>query len=302
MKHNEMDIQAEMDMETRKKLAQGVIMNVKEMIHTGLHGKKVKKLIAAVPVSLLKVDHKSYQREEKKHIVKMSKEWDDSQCTLLLVNYRSDEGWFYVIDGQHRAEAARILGIDYLTCEVFIDLTVEEEARRFLYYNTGTKSLSPFDTFKANICWGEVNDTAIKNVCDKYGIAVIDRKGKAKQLRSVSVVRAIYRNSGISALEWVFSLIEEAHWEDFKESYSADIIQGLGIVYQKYIGELETARRKLIDFMRNSNPTEIMGLANAEYPTYGHVTRVRLVLEEIVRCDGAKEQVKTNRNISIVAS
>lgn len=162
-----MEKEISIDLPTRKKLADSVIMNAKEIVSVGLKGQETKKIIALVPVSLLKVDHESYQREEKKHVIKMSKEWDDTQCTLLLVNYRSKEGWYYVIDGQHRTVAATILGIEYLPCEIFIDLSLEEEAKRFLYYNTGTKSLNPFDTFKANICWGEPNDTAIKSVCDK---------------------------------------------------------------------------------------------------------------------------------------
>ena len=113
MKCKEISNLVEMDLGTRQKLAQGVIMNAKEIISVGLHGKQTKKIIALVPVSLIKVDHAAYQREEKKHVVKMSKEWDDSQCTLLLVNYRSAEGWFYAIDGQHRAVAVKCYRLIY---------------------------------------------------------------------------------------------------------------------------------------------------------------------------------------------
>lgn len=281
-----------MDVSTRKRLADSVIMNAKEIVSIGLRGQETKKIIALVPVSLLKVDHKSYQREEKKHVIKMSKEWDDTQCTLLLVNYRSKEGWFYVIDGQHRTVAATILGIEYLPCEIFIDLTLEEEAKRFLYYNTGTKSLNPFDTFKANICWGEPNDTAIKSVCDKYGVEVIDRKNSTKSLKSVSVARMIYKNGGTSALNWIFSLIEAAHWEDFKESYSADILIGFNAVYQKNSDNLIKARKNLLNFMKNSNPTEIAGFANMEYPTLGHSTRVRLIIEDAAKDNDKKANIK----------
>ena len=270
----------EMDLRTRQKLAQGVIMNAKEVISTGLHGEN-KKIIALVPVSLIKVDHAAYQREEKRHVIKMSKEWDDSQCTLLLVNYRSKEGWFYAIDGQHRTVAAKILGIEYLACEIFVDLSVEEEAKRFLYYNTGTKALSPFDTFKANICWGEANDTAILGICNKYGIAIIDREGKQRKLRSVSVARRIYKSGGINALDWIFSLIRDAHWEDFKESYSADILLSINAVYTKYLGDLSRVRKNLLEFMKKSNPTEVIGIGNADFPTQGHATRPRLVMEGI---------------------
>lgn len=290
----------EMELLTRQNLAKSVIMNAKEVTSNGLHGKEVKKIIALVPVSLIKVDHASYQREEKKHVIKMSKEWDDSQCTLLLVNYRSAEGWFYAIDGQHRTIAAQILGIEYLACEIFIDLSVEEEAKRFLYYNTGTKSLSPFDTFKANVCWGEANDTAIKEVCDKYGIGIIDRKNKQRALRSVTVARSIYRNGGTTALNWIFALIEDAHWEDFKESYSADILMGFNAVYTKYCDKLSEARKNLMDFMKNSNPLEIIGIGNAEYPTQGHSTRTRLVMEEIAR--GNNNKKPTAKKVTKIAS
>lgn len=271
----------EMDLKTRQMLANGVIKNAKEIVSVGLHGKEAKKIVALVPVSLIKVDHQAYQREEKKHVIQMSRNWDDSQCTLLLVNYRTDEGWFYAIDGQHRTVAAQILGIEYLACEIFIDLSVEEEAKRFLYYNTGTKSLSPFDTFKANICWGEENDTAIKEVCDKYGIAIIDRKNKQRKLRSVSMARRIYRNGGIACLDWIFELLQEVHWEDFKETYSADILSGLNDVYLKHINNLSRVRKNLVDFMKNSKPSEIIGIANSQHPTLGHSTRVRLVFEEV---------------------
>ena len=291
MKKNE-NSTMEMDLQTRRMIANGVIKNAKEVLSVGLHGKETKKIIALVPVSMIKTDHKSYQREEKKHVVQMAKEWDDSQCTLLLVNYRSNEGWFYAIDGQHRTVAATILGIEYLACEIFIDLSIEEEAKRFLYYNTGTKSLSPFDTFKANVCWGEENDTAIKKVCDSYGIAIIDRKGAKKKLHSVSAIRSIYRNGGKSALEWIFNILEDVHWEEFKETYSADILMGLASVYMKYIDNLSSARKKLVSFMAKSTPSEIIGLANSQHPTLGHQTRVKLIFDEIVGENNIK-QAKT---------
>ena len=171
-------------------------------------------------------------------------------------------------------------------------MSVEEEAKRFLYYNTGTKALSPFDTFKANICWGEPNDTAIKRICDKYGVSIIDRGKQKRNLRSVSVVRSIYRNGGTIALEWILKLIQDAHWEDFKETYSADILQGLNSVFMRLGENLQNARKNMLEFMCNSNPTEIIGIANSEFPTYGHQTRTRLVMEEIA---GNKDRIKPNK-------
>lgn len=33
--------------------------------------------------------------------------------------------------------------------------------------------------------------------------------------------------------------------------------------------------------MKNSTPSEIIGLANSQHPTLGHQTRVRLIFEEV---------------------
>lgn len=286
----------EMDLKTRKMVAQGVIKNAKEIVMSGLNGREVKKIIALVPLNLIKTDHEKYQREEKHHVVTMAKEWDDEQCTVLLVNYRSNEGWFYVIDGQHRVAAAKLIGIEYLACEIYIDLSVKEEAKRYLEYNTGTKSLNPFDTFKANICWGEPVDTAIKAICDEYGVNVIERR-RIKTLKSVPVARAIYKGGGVDALKWIFKLIEDVHWEDFKESYSADVLLGLYAVYVKYKDNLKQARRNLIDFMAKSDPRELYGLGDVNYPSLGHTTKVRLTMCEIAGSVVQKDEMIANGKV-----
>lgn len=87
-------------------------------------------------------------------------------------------------------------------------------------------------------------------------------------------------------------MIEAAHWEDFKESYSADILIGFNAVYQKNSDNLTKARKNLLAFMKNSNPTEIAGFANMEYPTLGRSTRVRLIIEEAAKDNDKKESVK----------
>lgn len=108
----------------------------------------------------------------------------------------------------------------------------------------------------------------------------------------MTVARSIYKTGGIAALDWIFSLIEGAHWEDFKESYSADILMGLSSVYLKHINNLSAAWKNLLEFMKKINPTEVIGIANTEYPTQGHQTRVRLILEEIAGNDGKNKKIQ----------
>ena len=64
-----------------------------------------------LPVSELKIDH-GYQRPIRSKIKRMVREWDYNLCDVILVSYR--DGKFYVVDGQHRVEAARQKGVEML--------------------------------------------------------------------------------------------------------------------------------------------------------------------------------------------
>ena len=72
-------------------------------------------------------------------------------------------------DGKHRLEAARMRGIKYLLCDIVVGLTQAQEAELFGCQGVGIKKPDPYDIFKANVCSGEEIDTAIKEMCDKYG-------------------------------------------------------------------------------------------------------------------------------------
>lgn len=283
-----MSMEEKKELETNQRLAESVIANCKEVGG---------KYFAYVPLNLLRVDNgeDGFQRDEKIKI--MAEKWSPIKCTPLLTNYRSQFGYISVIDGQHRLAAARIKGIKYLVCEIFIDMSFEEEAKLFVEYNTSTRRLSSFDIFKANLCYGEETDTAIKAICDKFEIEV-KKSNKIHTLRSVTAARSIMKTGGTMALEWVFSVIKESHWEDFKESYSGDMLEGLGRLYAHHIKDMNRMQRNLIKFFRNSNPSELFGLANSEYPTLGRRTRLRLILEDIVE---EEKQSKMEKRIHSIA-
>ena len=89
----------------RKKLASSIMKN---LITIG------NKKFAWIPVELLNIQ--PYQRGRQKHVVQIAENWDDSKCNVLLVSYDETEGCFNVMDGQHRAIAARMRGVEYLVC------------------------------------------------------------------------------------------------------------------------------------------------------------------------------------------
>lgn len=262
----------------RKKLASSIMKNV---IRIG------NKMIAWVPVELLNI--KEYQRSRQRHVAQIAENWDDSKCNVLLVSYDEENGCFNVMDGQHRAAAARMRGIDYLVCEIFTGMTVSKEAAMFVEANITSKKLNPFDTYKANQFITEESETElsktdkrISDVCKRFDIKVSKTNG-AGTLKSVPVARAIIKRDGEEGLSFVFSVIQESHWDNFKEGYGSDLMSALGKIYFTHKHELKTIKSRLCGFFSQSNPNELEALGNNTYPNLTRRARLDAILADIIK-------------------
>ena len=272
----------------QKKLAVGYFKNAQKVGN---------KIFCDLPVEFLAVDHEMYQRPLQKHVRQIAKDWNEDKCDPLMVNYRAD-GFFYVIDGQHRYEAAKMRGIESLVCVCFVGLSLKEEADIFTEQNEGTKKLTPYDTYKANICRGNEIDLAIHDVCKAHGIRVV-KSTSCRVLRSVTMARSIVKGNGRERLDWIFCVFRDSGWNNYKETYAADIMAGLNNMYIAHENELESARNKLVDFFKSSSPKEVISLANIEYPHIGRQIRLNMILDDIVS-DKKKRPVVTGTMSKIV--
>lgn len=250
------------------------------------------KVFCCIPIKLLKIDHEMYQRPLQKSFKYILDNWDNDKCDPIIVNYRGD-GYFYVIDGQHRTVAAETKGVAQIVCDVFVGLTLEEEAELFAGQYDGNTKLNPIDSYRANIIRGEEVDTIIKGVCDKYGVS-ITRDNAPKTLRSLTVVRRIVRpTKGLSdksqsamenakIVDWMFDIFKQSGWEDYRDTYNADIMQSLWYIWRNNKEMLNTAKDKLIDFFKTSSPKEIKALGNVEYPDCGHGGGIYRIMMDII--------------------
>lgn len=219
------------------------------------------KTIAYVPVALLNIQ--PYQRDKQKHITKIAENWDDNKCTILLVSYDADKKWFNVMDGQHRAVAAKMRGITYLVCEIFTGLTLSTEALKFVDSNINSKKLNAYDVFKANQYISEQDETElslidkhIAAICKRYGV-LVEKSTKNKTLKSVTNARKIMKSDGENCLCWIFEVIERSHWDKHNNAYSHLNIEGLRKVYKANINNLEVAMQRMVNAMLYTNPQEI---------------------------------------------
>lgn len=265
----------------RKKISGGIMKNA---IHIG------NKLIAWIPVELFNIQ--PYQRSKQRHVTRIAENWDDAKCNVLLVSYDEKNGWFNVVDGQHRAAAARMRGIEYLVCEIFIGMTISQEASLFVSQNENTKKLTPFDTFKTNqFIDGEEEtelsqiDKQIAEICKDYDIKV-EKSNAAGYLKSVPVARSIIKRDGAEGLKFVFEVIKDCHWDDFKTGYSSDLMMALGKIYfnnKKSNERLTVAMSRLCDFLVNSTPDELAAISNNTYPNLTRGARLSAVLDDIIK-------------------
>lgn len=104
--------------------------------------------------NLLKA-HPAYQRHLNiTKARKLASAWSWIACGAICVGQRGDEYW--IIDGQHRVEAAKKRSdISLIPCIVFDTECVEQEAKGFLDANTTRNAVRIVDKFRANLACGE---------------------------------------------------------------------------------------------------------------------------------------------------
>lgn len=244
------------------------------------------KVFAVVALDELHID-KSYQRSLQNHVKIIARDWNPTKCDPLKINFRAD-GLFYVWDGQHRLEAARLRGIKYLLCDIVVGLTQSQEAELFGCQGVGIKKPDPYDIFKANVCAGEEIDTAIKDMCDDYDLLVNRNNKKAGNLSCLTLARKIFEK-GIEDreyFEWVLELLHKARWNEFPQSHCHRVINSLYEIRKSSGEENEFIQRKLVAYLKETNPDNLLINATVKYPQFKDESKkLKLFLLDIVNGD-----------------
>lgn len=243
---------------------------------------------ASVPTMLMELDM-SYQRLVSNTAAKIASEFDVTRVQVLTVSYR--DGKFYVIDGQHRLTAARVVGVTELPCIIHTGLTRADEALMFARQNVNVKKLYPFDTYKANLACGNADipeikvDMDIARICAMYGVDV--KKVGAKQtnpkvIRSLTHTRHIVRIHGVDMLDLILSNITASNWNTCADAYARDIMLMLKGFFVDNANDLHTAEKKARTAMNSISPTDLLAMAKYKYPEYKLNTALNLCFRDVV--------------------
>ena len=189
------------------------------------------KEIVMVPTNELEVDRRYQRNVDTLLVSKIARHYSEALFSPLLVAERhTPNGTFkYVVDGQHRLEAARLLGIKEVPCFIYQGMDPSQEATLFVNQQVATARLTPRDTYKANVFIGnpENIDVIIDNVLRKYGHRIGIHSHDIGGWYAIVALRETVRKVGIGGLAEILQVLNGLGWTSGRAAKSRLLLSGL---------------------------------------------------------------------------
>ncbi len=174
----------------------------------------------------------TYQRSveggvSQKQIIDMAVNWDWRLCMPLLISRRA--GKLYVIDGQHRLEAARLRGdIVYLPAVIFEFEDQRGEAELFLNANRKRRQVSKLDDFHAAVAAGDAKATAIRDVVIAAGLVV----GRNTAWQMLKAGEVIFVGAIAKAMRITDATIATAALHVIAQAFDGEVLNGASPIFE----------------------------------------------------------------------
>lgn len=263
-------------------------MIMAETIVSNAHKSDAGIMFTNVPVNMMYVeaakgDKDGYQRRlDVKHVRDLAARWDDSKCGIVVLAYRN--GRFYVLDGQHRVEAAKMIGIERLYCQICDGMTYEKSAERFAQQGENTKRLTGGERIVAAAeADPKSPEAVVRRVCNKYNV-IVNRRYPTERgaLGGAACAVDIAKFNGEGMLCNIFALIDEFDWHMRDKAYSKIVLSALRNVINVY--GFEEIRHKLIRACHGHTPNEVINKAQGEnVAAKGQIEALTAYLGTIIR-------------------
>ena len=187
----------------------------------------------------------SYQRGERGGIKKMIKNFNPDLLEVISVNLR-DDNKYYVIDGQQRVAACKIVGYEKLFAKVFIGLTVAEEAEIYVKINKGRTYVTAIETFKAKLRHGDKIAVELNNIFKENGYKVSQSpKGEPKPyvINSISQFEKTYQLTGYDRwyIDTILTAVTTA-WNGENSGLTQYMVRGFYAFLKRYKDEVKIER------------------------------------------------------------
>ncbi len=166
-----------------------------------------------LPVAMLSVDM-TYQRKIDGRRSQVAIEQIVSNfkwsCFGTALVTPKDDGWM-IIDGQHRVEAARRLGIKTVPCIVVNQAPLAEQAAIFVSTNQIRVQVNPYTLFHARLTAGDPLATEVQRLCDDAHLSIpkypIQKSSMAPgQTLALATLERIVKNGSAAARSGVIAV------------------------------------------------------------------------------------------------
>ncbi len=195
----------------------------------------------------LQVDFR-YQRELNQNLVeKILAEWSFLASEVLTISARKisrQEGYeYYIVNGQHRAAAAKLAGETEILAFVYYGLTIDEEADLRLKTNN-RRSDTPQERFYAQLTAGKEESLAIQALCTEFGTKINRTANKWTGINCISAMESLYRVDGGLLLRQTLKFLQDAHGEILNTVATEPVIRGTAWFIRQHSAEYNRADAK----------------------------------------------------------
>ncbi|MBT0667000.1 ParB N-terminal domain-containing protein [Novosphingobium profundi] len=187
-----------------------------------------------IPPAELAVD-RTYQRsieasDSQTLIRQIAQHWNWDLCQPLVVARReTDQGErLFVIDGQHRLEAARLRGdIGQLPCVVVAYASAADEAASFVHLNQRRRPLKALDLFKAALASEDKEAVAIAEALRDNALTLAPHTNYANwepgMVSNIGGIQVAWRKSGERASRYAMRAMAQA--------FQGQVLRYAGTIY-----------------------------------------------------------------------
>lgn len=196
--------------------------------------------LAWVPLSLMRVSQQAQRDYNPSWAAKIAADMELEQLGYPYVSHR--DGYWWIIDGQHRFEAYKIWDEDWesqqIQCFTYEGLDEQQEAEMFLKLNNKL-SVSTFEKFKVGLRAGRPEEVAIDSIVRHAGLK-IGKKRAGLTISAVGTLRKVFNHlGGTGTLTRTLCIIRDAYGQ---EGLEAPVIEGIALVVHRYGDMLDDER------------------------------------------------------------
>lgn len=201
-----------------------------------------------VRVSEMHVDPVTQRKLKRSWAQEIAENFDPDRLRVIVLSLRAD-GKYYIVDGQHRIEALRLMGYgdQLVDCDVFdrrgmvAEDVQREDAKLFLELSK-TLAQKPLRAFQLAVVAEQAVECNIDRIVKALDLAVAPGSAPGS-VSAISALRRVYAGAGTGrsnpdALHRTLQVILRA-WGREASNFNGKIINGLGLVQVRYGANLD---------------------------------------------------------------